>query len=189
MDEFRQSVCLESIQIGLLACPDVGYGQKCLNGVHPNRTSRLLGWNARGRSHPSHPSSHKTKPSSKKKQPRQPCKPDKNKNRAAAHSCSRPVFLVDLHGCLGCFFAAWLGFVAAWFGFVAAWMRSAPSFPSEQARSPIWMDSIQTLLPIPYIRTGEKPYLDGLHSDISAQTLHPDRQEALFGWTPGKHFA
>ena len=87
------------------------------------------------------------------------------------------------------FFAAWLGFAAAWLGFVAAWMRSAPSIPSEQARSPIWMDSIQTLLPVPYIRTGEKPYLDGLHSDISARTLHPDRREALFGWTPGKHFA
>ena len=86
------------------------------------------------------------------------------------------------------FAAAWLGFVAAWLGFVAAWMRSAPSIPSEQARSPIWMDSIQTLLPVPYIRTGEKPYLDGLHSDISARTLHPDRREALFGWTPFRHF-
>ena len=59
---------------------------------------------------------------------------------------------------------------------------------SGQARSPIWMDSIQTLLPIPYIRTGEKPYLDGLHSDTSARTLHPDRREALFGWTPFRHF-
>ena len=86
------------------------------------------------------------------------------------------------------FFAVWLGFAAAWLGFVAAWMRSAPSIPSEQARSPIWMDSIQTLLPVPYIRTGEKPYLDGPHSDTSARTLHPDRREALFGWTLFRHF-
>ena len=86
------------------------------------------------------------------------------------------------------FAAAWLGFAAAWLGFVAAWMRSAPSIPSEQARSPIWMDSIQTLLPVPYIRTGKKPYLDGLQANTSARTLHPDRQEALFGWTPFRHF-
>ena len=110
-------------------------------------------------------------------------------NRAAAHSCSRPVFLVDLHSCLGCFFAAWLGFMAAWLGFVAVWlgfvaawlgfvaawmrwMRSAPSIPSEQARSPIWMDSIQTFLPVPYIRTGEKPYLDGLQVNTLPELIH-----------------
>ena len=32
-------IAMESIQIGLLACPDVGYGQKCLNGVHPQKNS------------------------------------------------------------------------------------------------------------------------------------------------------
>ena len=83
------------------------------------------------------------------------------------------------------FFAAWLGFVAAWLVlwllglfcgclacFVAAWMRSAPSIPSEQARSPIWMDSIQTFLPVPYIRTGEKPYLDGLQVNTLPELIH-----------------
>ena len=70
------------------------------------------------------------------------------------------------------FAAAWLGFAAAWLGFVAAWMRSAPSIPSEQARSPIWMDSIQTFLPVPYIRTGEKPYLDGLQANTLPELIH-----------------
>ena len=70
------------------------------------------------------------------------------------------------------YMVAWVAFFAAWLGFVAAWMRSAPSIPSEQARSPIWMDSIQTFLPVPYIRTGEKPYLDGLQANTLPELIH-----------------
>ena len=43
---------------------------------------------------------------------------------------------------------------------------------SGQARSPIWMDSIQTFLPVPYIRTGKKPYLDGLQANTSPELIH-----------------
>ena len=47
------------------------------------------------------------------------------------------------------------------------------SYPtSGQARSPIWMDSIQTLLPVPYIRTGKKPYLDGLQANTLPELIH-----------------
>ena len=70
------------------------------------------------------------------------------------------------------YMVAWVAFFAARLGFVAAWMRSAPSIPSEQARSPIWMDSIQTFLPVPYIRTGKKPYLDGLQANTSPELIH-----------------
>ena len=43
---------------------------------------------------------------------------------------------------------------------------------SGQARSPIWMDSIQTFLPVPYIRTGKKPYLDGLQANTLPELIH-----------------
>ena len=43
---------------------------------------------------------------------------------------------------------------------------------SGQARSPIWMDPIQTLLPVPYIRTGKKLYLDGLQANTSPELIH-----------------
>ena len=43
---------------------------------------------------------------------------------------------------------------------------------SGQARSPIWMDSIQTFLPVPYIRTGKKLYLDGLQANTSPELIH-----------------
>ena len=53
---------------------------------------------------------------------------------------------------------------------------------------PILMCSIQALLVKPSIQTSKSLYLDGLHPDTSARTLHPDRQEALSGWTPSGHF-
>ena len=69
---------------------------------------------------------------------------------------------------------------------------------SGQARSPIWMDPIQTLLPVPYIRTGKKLYLDGLQANskdgASLQyrhlSLHPIWKSPLIvGVFPiNKHF-
>ena len=62
-------------------------------------------------------------------------------------------------------------------------MRKESILSLNMAAAPVFLPGIHR-----FHRNLKNSSEDVLHLDISARTLHPDRQEALFGWTPFRHF-